>query len=130
MVKSKKREFGDAGEKIATELLLQNGYRIVETNFRVKNLGEIDIVSIQEKQIVFVEVKTRNVSYETSFPIGFAIGPKKKRNLKRICQIYLLNNEYPQNQDWRVDAIFVSVNRETGSYETQHIENILWDEYY
>lgn len=43
---SKKREFGDLGEKIAERYLLDNGYFILEKNFQTKT-GEIDIIAFK-----------------------------------------------------------------------------------
>lgn len=130
MPKTQKREFGDIGEKVAEDYLIEKGYKILEKNYRVKNLGEIDIVCEKGDKLIFVEVKTRNVLHETSFPIGFSISLKKKKNLKRICQLYLIAKECSINHRWQVDAIFINVNRDTGEHKTEHLENILWEQYY
>ena len=50
---------GKLGERIAKKKLLQLGYNILETNYRVKE-GEIDIVSMDGDVLVFVEVKARS----------------------------------------------------------------------
>jgi putative endonuclease len=55
------------GEEVATNCLKKIGYKIIERNFR-KGYGEIDIVSIFNNVLVFVEVKTR-----TTGPYGGAI---------------------------------------------------------
>ena len=130
MPKTEKRKFGDVGEKIAEDFLVKSGYKILDKNYRIRNLGEIDIVGEKNGKWVFVEVKTRDISHETSFPIGFSINNKKRKNLKRICQLYLIDKNCPQNQEWQVDAIFINVNRETGEQNIEHLENILWEQYY
>ncbi|OWK27182.1 MAG: hypothetical protein US76_00830 [Parcubacteria group bacterium GW2011_GWA2_38_13b] len=43
---SKKRKFGDLGEKIAEQYLLKNGYFILEKNFQTK-MGELDIIAFK-----------------------------------------------------------------------------------
>ena len=125
---SQKRQFGDEGEREAESFLLKNGYKILDRNFRVKNIGEIDIVTERRNKLFFIEVKTRNVPRETSFPIEFSINEKKRRNLKKICQIYL-NERHIFSKEWQVDAIFVKIGPGV-KRETQHMENILWEEYY
>ncbi len=50
---------GRLGERVAKKRLLQLGYNIIETNYRVKE-GEIDIVAIDSDVLVFVEVKARS----------------------------------------------------------------------
>lgn len=46
------------GEIYAARYLRDNGYRIITSNYRSR-LGEIDIVAQKNKNICFVEVKTR-----------------------------------------------------------------------
>lgn len=59
---------GDRGEQIAAGYLVDNGYRIVLTNFKVPigrnskgvaRSGEIDIIAIDRETLCFVEVKSR-----------------------------------------------------------------------
>ena len=54
-----KRVTGADNEKRATEYLIDNGYSILERNFRNKT-GEIDIIAKNDNLIVFVEVKYRS----------------------------------------------------------------------
>lgn len=126
---SEKREFGDFGEKQAENFLLDKRYKILDKNFRIKNLGEIDIVAKKGDRIIFFEVKTRNIKYETFFPIETSINFKKKRNLKRICQLYLIDKKYPISQEWQADALFIKIGASDG-IKIDHLENILWEEYY
>ena len=127
---SQKRKFGDIGEKEAEEFLVKSGYKILDRNYRVKNIGEIDLIAEKSNKLIFIEVKTRDAKHETSFPIGFSINEKKKRNLKRICQIYLIGRGISPNKNWQVDAVFVLVDLKMNSHSIEHLENILWEEYY
>jgi len=125
---SQKRQSGDKGENKAVEFLLEHRYKIIDRNFRIKNLGEIDIVAEKKNKLYFIEVKTRDVKHETYFPIQFSIDEKKRKNLKRICQLYLIDKKL-ENKNWQVDAIFVK--RETiHKDQVEHLENILWEKYY
>ena len=54
----KSHELGKNGEEIATEFLRKKGYKILERNFEASQ-GEIDIIAKDDKELVFVEVKTR-----------------------------------------------------------------------
>lgn len=54
-----KRVTGADNEQRATEYLIDNGYSILERNFRNKT-GEIDIIAQNDNLIVFVEVKYRS----------------------------------------------------------------------
>ena len=127
---SAKREFGDIGEREAESFLLKNGYRILDRNYRIKNLGEIDLIGEKSRRLTFFEVKTRDLKHDLNFPIGFSINEKKRRNLKRICQLYLNDKKYPPSKEWQVDAIFVKVDFDNDSHSIEHLENILWERYY
>ena len=52
------KETGKLGEDIAVHYLKQNGYVILDRNFECRQ-GEIDIIALDKKEIVFIEVKTR-----------------------------------------------------------------------
>ena len=52
----KRLQFGREGESAAIAFLKENGYRILEKNFRSK-LGEIDVIAEQAGVIIFIEVK-------------------------------------------------------------------------
>lgn len=53
---------GEWGEILACRYLRDNGYTIVETNFRTR-FGEIDVISKNKNVLVFTEVKARtNIS--------------------------------------------------------------------
>lgn len=125
---SQKRQFGDIGEKEAENYLTNKGYEIIERNYRIKNLGEIDLIGKKSGKLYFFEVKTRSVKHETNFPIQFSINEKKKRNLRRICELYIIDKNL-KSKEWQVDGIFINVGY-NGEYSLEHIENILWEEYY
>lgn len=127
---SQKRQFGDIGEREAEHFLVSKGYRIVDRNYRIKNLGEIDLVGEKKGKLSFFEVKTRDLKHELNFPVGFSIDNKKRRNLKKICQLYLVDKRLSSNQEWQVDAIFVKVDFVNNSNLIEHLENILWEKYY
>lgn len=54
---------GKIGEAQAVKFLKDKRYKILAVNF-VNSAGEIDIIALQKKQYVFVEVKTKsNLDY-------------------------------------------------------------------
>ena len=54
----KHNEIGKKGEDIATEYLIEKGIHVLERNWRYKR-AELDIIGMDDKTMVFVEVKTR-----------------------------------------------------------------------
>lgn len=108
------------GENYAVELLKKKGYRIVERNFR-KRYGEIDIIAVKNKTLVFVEVKTRKSS-RFGTPLE-AITQRKIHELINTAQFYkLIHQELPESM--RIDAISVSLNSQNEIDRIEHVENI------
>lgn len=108
------------GEDAACEFLKKKGYKILERNFR-KGYGEIDIIALHEKTLIFIEVKTRSSNkFGTPFE---AISPSKLRTLLKTAQLYkyVLHPELPDNM--RIDAIGV-VTAKGEVEEIEHLENV------
>lgn len=92
---------GEIGEKIATEYLLSRGAEILESNYRIK-LGEIDIITKINDELVFVEVKSRsNISY--GYP-SEAVNYKKRSKITSVAKYYILKNKL-NNIPIRFDVI-------------------------
>ncbi len=84
--KSTNKSLGCFGEEIAVTYLKQQKYKIVERNFSCK-CGEIDIVAIDGKTLVFVEVKTRkNYSYG---PPQLSVTQFKQRQISKAALTYV-----------------------------------------
>ena len=99
---------GKIGEAIAVAFLKKSGYRIIEMNYRC-SLGEIDIIAIEKKVLVFIEVKSRNTD-RFGLPQA-AVGIKKQRKLSMLAQFYLQEKKLQQCRA-RFDVIAVKLNRE------------------
>lgn len=77
---------GKTGEGIASGFLTQNGYQILDVNYRCP-IGEIDIVAREKGELVFVEVKTRKSS-----ALGYpeqAVGTAKQKKMSQLALWYL-----------------------------------------
>ena len=80
------QDFGRRGEQLAIRYLRRLGYKIIHQ--RQRNWGgEIDIVAIDGRTVVFVEVKTR-ASQEAGHPAD-AIDIDKRRRLTRAALAFL-----------------------------------------
>lgn len=77
---------GDVGEKIAKEYLLQQGYRVVATNFK-NTIGEIDIIAYDEDVLVFVEVKYRKTA-QFGLPRE-AVNIYKQNKIRNVATSYI-----------------------------------------
>jgi putative endonuclease len=77
---------GISGEALAADHLHGLGYRIVGTDVRTP-LGQLDLVALDGKTLVFVEVKTR-AGHGYGLPQE-AVDARKIRKLRQLALYYL-----------------------------------------
>ena len=116
-----KKERGNYGENIAVGFLESRGHTILEKNYIAKNIGEIDIITMNDGYIIFVEVK-----YRTNINFGMpseSITEDKIQKLQNAAECYLLEKGNACAL-CRFDVIEI-FGKET--IEINHIENAFWD---
>ncbi|HHY60175.1 MAG TPA: YraN family protein [Clostridia bacterium] len=94
---------GQEGEELAARYLEEQGYKILERNYRCA-LGEIDIIACDNEDLVFIEVKTR-----TSRAFGYpqeSITRSKQFRLKKIALKYLAEKR-PLYRNYRFDVVSI-----------------------
>lgn len=118
MSKDGRKRLGQLGEQMAATYLLQNGYRIVERNWRCPS-GEIDIIAEAGGILVFVEVRTRRMTgtYGTA---AESVRYRKQKQVRDTARVYLYRNEAYDRQI-RFDVIAVQLNRDGAFHSLQHI---------
>jgi len=85
-----KRETGESGESMACRYLRDNGYTVIERNFKTPT-GEIDIIAKKRGTLHFFEVKARHgAGFGTPFE---ALTPVKIRRIKRTAEWFLAKNK-------------------------------------
>ena len=105
-------DLGKLGEEIICIYLKNTGHLIQHTNYHSR-YGEIDIISEDDKYIVFVEVKTRK-----SFKFSRAIeSVNKSKRIKIIKTAYCYLEENPTSKQPRFDIAEVLID----SYNKPHI---------
>ena len=114
-----RHETGKIGEDIAVIYLQQNGYQIIERNFECKQ-GEIDIISKDKKEIVFIEVKTR-ASALYGLPKD-AVDKSKKKHIYRSAEYYIYA-KHLENKPIRIDVI--EVYKKQGKFKVHHIKQAI-----
>lgn len=81
-----RRWFGSRSERAASAFLRTLGYRIVQHNFTCE-LGEIDIIALDGRTVVFVEV--RSTERADSQTAALSVDLKKQQRLTRLALYYL-----------------------------------------
>ena len=117
-MKNYNKAIGKYGESIARDFLINNGYKILDMNYR-NRYGEIDIISIKNDIIIFCEVKSR---YTNSFgnPIE-AVTYYKQKQIIKLSEMYLLYEKY-NNYNVRYDVNEVNFKKLNNNIKVNHIK--------
>jgi putative endonuclease len=113
----KRHDFGRHCEFMARTYLEQQGYLILETNWRSGH-KEVDIIAKDGEMLVIVEVKARKNEDITN--AEDAVDEKKIRNLIRATHNYILLKGL--DCDVRFDIITLVLD-DKGEYKLKHIKD-------
>jgi len=116
-----KQEIGAIGEQAACQFLNNNGYKVLEKNYRCRE-GEVDIVALAQDQVVFVEVRTKTTS-------GFgtpeeSVTCKKMKSLRAVVE-HFIQHHRGLPESYRIDFIGVRMGRDGRLLRIEHIENAI-----
>ena len=103
-MRSSKKEAGLQGEEKAASYLLNNGFVMIERNFRTRK-GEIDIIAKQGSMLIFVEVKTSNVYSEET--LEYSVNYRKRNKIITTSRYFLMKNPEYDEYEIRYDIIFI-----------------------
>jgi putative endonuclease len=95
---------GQRGEREAARFLKRRGMLIVARGDRAK-LGEIDLVAVDQRTVVFVEVKTRT-THEAGHPAD-AVDRNKQKRLTRAAQGFIKRHNLEETSS-RFDVVAVT----------------------
>ena len=111
---------GKKGEDLAADYLKRHGFRIIGRNFKGR-YGELDIIALEGKTLVFVEVKTR-IGRTFGTPEE-AVTPRKLAEVVQTAQYYkLLHAEFPESL--RIDVIGIELEIDETIKYFNHIKNV------
>jgi putative endonuclease len=122
------KRIGDRGEALAADFLAEQGYRIMDTNYRYER-AEVDLVCYEPDEdvarggeIVFVEVKTRS-------GLGFgapedAVTDEKQQHIVRAAQAYLYERQL-EGAPVRFDVVSVVLNQDD-TPAIEHFKDAFW----
>ncbi len=115
------KQIGDKGEKIASDFLLEKGYKLLDQQFSTR-FGELDLVMEDSGSIVFVEVKTRTT--DSFGPPESSITPEKLERIHDAGLIWL--QRHPLVDDfWRIDVVSVILDKMKMVKDIHHFINVL-----
>lgn len=109
-------ELGRKGEELAAGFLEDNGYIIVEKNYRFQK-AEVDIIVRKENVLVVVEVKTRSSNYFGN-PQGF-VNKKKIKLLTMAVDYYVTKNDL----DVEVRFDIIAITKQRKGFKIEHFQD-------
>lgn len=85
--RQKAYRFGVVAESVTCGYLRLKGYRILARRYKTK-VGEVDIVALKSKSLVFTEVKARHGS------TAEVLQPRQQRRIERAAMLFIA--KHPQ----------------------------------
>ena len=113
-VKQNNRSVGAVYEQAAGYYLEQNGYELIEYNYRCRD-GEIDIIARRRKLIIFAEVKKRR----TIEKAAYAISARQKERIRRGAETFIARHPQYAGFQFRFDAVLIRF-----PFSVRHLENV------
>ena len=113
-----RNELGHRGEEEAARYLRSRGYRIVGRRERVLR-GDIDIVALDGRTVVFVEVRSRS-DHAHGHPAE-TVGPVKQRRIAELAAAYIHRHRL-HDCSVRLDVVAVTFAPDTPPV-VEHFQN-------
>jgi putative endonuclease len=113
------KEIGDEAENLAVQHLVNQGFKILERNWRYMH-QELDIVAQKDYLLVVVEVKSRAGNYIVEPQL--AVNRSKQNLIISATNAYLLK----KNLDLEVRFDIVSIVFFRSGHKLEHIENAFY----
>jgi len=111
------RSLGDRGEALAARHLKRLGY-ILLAHSQQEKFGEIDLIAVDDRTIVFVEVKTRRSVEEEP---AEAVTDEKQRRITKLAIAYLKRHDLLEHRA-RFDIIAVTWPDDVKNPEVKHFK--------
>lgn len=108
-----KKKLGREGESRAAGFLKENGFRLLEQNYRCR-LGEIDLIAEKDGELHFIEVKSRK-SFKDVSPYELIPYPKQL-HISKVAQYYWAKKKI-KDQTGRFSLLIVDWEGERPSCE-------------
>jgi putative endonuclease len=115
----KRKSLGQRGEEAAARYLQRKGFHILARHFE-SPLGELDIIAVDNRTVVFVEVKTRRTT-DRGHPAE-AIDHQKQHRMTRAALAYLKAQGLLQSAA-RFDVVAITWPEDSARPTIEHFLN-------
>ncbi len=111
-----KTSVGRYFENIAEGYLRRLNYKILKHNYYGK-FGELDLITIFNEEIIFIEVKSVNV--QSDYTIYQSLSKKKLRRVDKTAQLWMRENKM-ENSIYRIE--FIGIISYSNKYLIEHFK--------
>jgi putative endonuclease len=114
---------GRAAEDFVAGKLAAAGWEIVERNARTR-YGELDIVALDGRSLVFVEVKAGRESsiFGPERPV-LGVGSRKQLRIRRLAAAWMMERrDAPRYEEIRFDAVGITFDRAGNVADVEYIK--------
>jgi putative endonuclease len=114
---------GARAEQLVADRLIAAGWRILARNARTRQ-GELDIVALDGRALVFVEVKAGRAGsqFGPERPV-LSVDWRKQLRIRRLATAWMAGRrDLPHYKEIRFDAVGVSFDRSGRVLEIEHIQ--------
>lgn len=111
-------ERGREGEALAKQLIVRKGYRVIAENFLCRE-GEIDLIALHRKELVFIEVKTRRG--DTFGSPAESITRAKLQKMQHAAAVF--RQRTGLWKPFRFEAVCLTVEPK-GKFRLEHLEEL------
>jgi putative endonuclease len=117
-----RQRLGKQAEDLVAARLTEAAWEVVERNARTRH-GELDLVALDGRTLVFVEVKAGRAgsSHGPVRPV-LAVGPRKQRRIRRLAAAWMgERRDLPRYEEIRFDAVGVTYDHSGRVVDYEHI---------
>lgn len=121
------QKIGQRGEEIALKYLELKGFAIVERNYSTKD-GEIDIISIKDNVLYFIEIKTTllkspNVLYKDRYRPEYNVSREKLSKMRLCTETYIFQHNV--SRETRFSALLIEIDDKNNRSYIRFMRNII-----
>lgn len=130
--RDRRHTIGSIGEAAVRECIAAWNWYVVDYNVRWRD-GELDIIAVDNRTLVFIEVKTLRAkpgSDRPAFSPFESIGDRKRAQIRKLAKRWVsdeLRRQFHQGQrrfeEFRFDAFAVTVDAEDNVTSIEHLED-------
>ncbi|MEX1041731.1 MAG: YraN family protein [Pirellulaceae bacterium] len=115
-----KSTLGERGEAVAAKFLQRKGYTILARSDRTV-MGELDLIVVRDRVVIFVEVKTRRRCDKGS--PAEAVDAEKQQRIIKLALAYLRRHQLIGCCSSRFDVISIVWPDDSAKPQITHFEN-------